>query len=74
MKWGTILGCTALIIVIILFQSSRLKQKQVKEKAALLTLSILGWILAILMLFFPDMPGPTQFIDWMYRPLGELLK
>ncbi|PLS02250.1 hypothetical protein [Neobacillus cucumis] len=74
MKWGTVLGCTALIIVIILFQSSRLKQKQVKEKAALLALSILGWILALLMLFFPDMPGPTQFIDWMYRPLGELLK
>ncbi|PFN79144.1 hypothetical protein COJ85_30860 [Bacillus sp. AFS076308] len=74
MKWGTILGCTALIIVIILFQSSRLKKKQVKEKAALLTLSILGWMLAILMLFFPDMPGPTQFIDWIYRPLGELLK
>ncbi|MEH7544974.1 MULTISPECIES: hypothetical protein [Bacillaceae] len=74
MKWGSILGCTVLIIMIILFQWSRLKQKQVKEKAALLTLSILGWILAILMLFFPDMPGPTQFIDWMYRPLGELLK
>jgi len=74
MKWGAVLGCTVLIIMIILFQWSRLKQKQVKEKAALLTLSILGWILAILMLFFPDMPGPTQFIDWMYRPLGELLK
>ncbi|MBM7653883.1 hypothetical protein [Neobacillus cucumis] len=74
MKWGPLLGCTALIILIILFQWPKLNQDQKKEKAALIILSALGWIMANLLLFFPDIPGPTELVDWIYRPLGKLIE
>ena len=74
MKWGPLLGCTTLIILIILFQWPKLNQDQKKEKAALIILSALGWIMANLLLFFPDIPGPTELVDWIYRPLGKLIE
>jgi len=34
----------------------------------------MGWLLAILLLFFPDMPGPTQMIEKLFKPLGKMLE
>lgn len=34
----------------------------------------MGWILAVLLIFFPEMPGPTDLIDWIFKPLGKMLE
>ncbi|SFL14896.1 hypothetical protein SAMN03159341_103484 [Paenibacillus sp. 1_12] len=34
----------------------------------------IGWILAILLIVKPNLPGPTQLIESVYKPLGDLLK
>ncbi|HUC93883.1 MAG TPA: hypothetical protein VMS09_18025 [Paenibacillus sp.] len=54
--------------------SYRRSCKAKKEKAAFLTLAGMGWMLAVTLIINPDMPGPTQIIDAIYRPLGMLLE
>lgn len=74
MKWGPVFVIILIMILMLLFQWPKLGKKQKREKAAFLSLSILSWLLAILLIFFPEMPGPTQMIDWLYKPLGKLLE
>lgn len=49
-------------------------QGQKKDKAAFITLSLIAWLLAGLMVFYPDMPGPTELVDMLFKPLGRLLE
>lgn len=74
MKWGALLGYSFLIICIVMFQWVKIKQDNKKEKAALISLSLLGWILATLLMFIPELPGPTQLIDHIFKPLGKLIE
>lgn len=74
MKWGPALVCTFVVICIIFYQWPKIKEHQRKEKGAFIILSVFGWLLANLLIFFPDVPGPTELIDWLYKPLGNLLE
>lgn len=74
MKWGAIFGMSVLMVCIVLFQWPKLAQNQKKEKVAFLSLSFLGWALAILLIIYPDMVGPTEFIGGIFKPLGKLLE
>ena len=74
MKWITIVGITICVVVIALYEWPQMEQNQKKEKAAFVTLTAMGWLLAILLLFFPDMPGPTQMIEKLFAPLGRMLE
>lgn len=74
MKWGVLLGSLLLVLAMILYQWPKLRQHQKRDKIAFLSLSILGWILAILLIFFPNLPGPTQVVSWMYETPGKFLE
>ncbi|WP_379967528.1 hypothetical protein [Ectobacillus sp. sgz5001026] len=74
MKWAAIVGIIVLIILITWYEWPKMDRKQKKEKAAFITLMAMGGILAILLLFFPDMPGPTQMIETLFKPFGQLLE
>lgn len=74
MKAASLLGTTLLVICMVLHQFSKLNQNQKKERVILIIFSTLGWIVAGLLIFFPDAPGPTQLIDALYKPLGKLLE
>lgn len=74
MKWGPVLGNTMIIILITLYQWPKLDQHYKKDKAAFITLSVIGWLLANLLIFYPELPGPSKLIDNMYKPLGKLLE
>ncbi|MFC5406856.1 hypothetical protein [Cohnella soli] len=74
MNWAAILGITVILILMVLFEWPKMNKNMKKEKAAFVTITIIGWLLAILLVLFPDMPGPTQFVDMIYRPLGKLLE
>ncbi|MEK3725008.1 hypothetical protein [Paenibacillus sp. FSL H8-0034] len=49
-------------------------RQQTKDKWAFLWIIAIGWILAIVLIVKTGLPGPTQFIESVYKPLGELLK
>lgn len=74
MKWLMVAGITVSVVLIALFEWPKMNRNQKKEKITFVTLSAMGWILAILLLFFPDMAGPTQMISWLFKPLGKLLE
>lgn len=74
MKWITVIGITVCVVLIFLYEWPKMDRNQKKEKAAFVILTTMGWLLAILLLFFPDMPGPTQMIDMLFKPLSKMLE
>jgi hypothetical protein len=74
MSWGPVFGSTLIVICMTLYQLPKINQNQKKEKAAFITLSIIGWLLAIMLIFFPKNPGPSEWIDILYKPLGKILE
>ncbi|WP_416827808.1 hypothetical protein [Ectobacillus polymachus] len=73
MKWITTLGITIFLLLIILYEWPKIGINHKKEKISLVTITVIGWLLSILLLFFPDMPGPTQMIEMLFKPLDKLL-
>ncbi|MCK6257826.1 hypothetical protein LCY76_14675 [Fictibacillus sp. KIGAM418] len=75
MKWmAAVIGLTILVVLLTLYEWPKMDQHQKKEKTAFVTITAMGWLLAILLLFFPDLPGPTQMIDKLFKPLGRMLE
>ncbi|WP_405152382.1 hypothetical protein [Paenibacillus sp. FSL K6-0108] len=59
--------------MIVRFEWLRLNQGLARERAALIIMAAIGWIAALLVILFPEMPGPIMLIDWLYRPLAGLI-
>ncbi|MCQ6561750.1 hypothetical protein [Paenibacillus mendelii] len=74
MKWAAILGITVILVLMAMYEWPKMDKKMKKEKSAFVAITIIGWLLAMLLVFFPDMPGPTQLVDAIYKPLGKLLE
>jgi multisubunit Na+/H+ antiporter MnhB subunit len=74
MNLASVFGITVVAILITLYEWPKMNKNQKKEKWTFVTLTIAGWLLAVLLVFFPDMPGPTHLIDMIFKPLGKLLQ
>ncbi|WP_338472918.1 hypothetical protein R4Z10_09425 [Niallia sp. XMNu-256] len=69
---GGVLGVTVIWMLIILYQWPKLKKNSRKVKAAFLSLMLVNWILAVLLIIFPEMPGPGQLIEFIYSSFKPL--
>lgn len=74
MKVSAIMGIMLTVTVMTLYEWPKLKKDQKKEKGVFIAITIMGTILAIILVFFPDMPNPTDFIIWLFKPLGKYLE
>ncbi|ASN05765.1 hypothetical protein [Virgibacillus necropolis] len=74
MNLAFVFGITVVVVLITLYEWPKINRDQKKEKAAFVTLTGAGWLLAVLLVFFPDIPGPTDLIDAVFRPLGKFLE
>ncbi|WP_372632711.1 hypothetical protein [Cohnella sp.] len=74
MKWAAVAGITAIVALMAALEWPKLKPDQKKEKAAFAAITFIGWLIASLLVFYPEMPGPTQLVDRIYQPLGKLLE
>jgi multisubunit Na+/H+ antiporter MnhB subunit len=74
MKIGLILGTLVLVALIFLYEWPRINRTQKKEKAVFVVLLSLGTILAIVLIWNPNLPGPTQMVDYIYKPLGRMME
>lgn len=74
MKWAAVLGITAILAFMTVYEWPKMKAQMKKEKMAFAALTILGGILALLLVFYPEMPGPTKWIDAVFKPLGKFLE
>ena len=74
MVWGGMLGIAAVLALMILYDWRALPSYTKREKTAYGALIGLGAILAIALVLDPQMPGPTQWMDVIYKPLVNLLE
>ncbi|WP_286178713.1 hypothetical protein [Bacillus sp. B4EP4a] len=65
--------CTTVIVaLIILFEWPKMKKNPKKDKVAFLTLLLTGLVLSMFNL--PQMSGPTQWVEILFRPFGEFME
>ncbi|NNU83995.1 hypothetical protein ETC05_09090 [Geobacillus sp. BMUD] len=69
-----ILGMLLIVGLIWWYEWSRLGKAQKREKTAVAVLLCLGAVLAVMLIINPDLPGPSQMIHALFRPLGEILE
>lgn len=74
MKLLSVLGIILIGILITLFDWKKINIDQKKEKQVFVILTAGSIILAILLVYFPEMPGPTQMVEGIFKPLGKLLE
>ncbi|TNJ67716.1 hypothetical protein FE784_02855 [Paenibacillus hemerocallicola] len=74
MKAGEIIGITLLVVVIFLWDWPKLSRQPATLRTAFIAVTVLGWVLAVLLVFFPELPGPTQLVDTIFKPLGKTLE
>jgi len=74
MKVVFIMGILLVSFLIVWFEWTRLHPKQKKEWKTILFLLGLSCTLAILLVFYPEMPGPTQLVERIYHPFLSVLK
>ncbi|WHY73543.1 hypothetical protein [Fictibacillus enclensis] len=73
MKWISVIGITIVVAILAFYEWPKMKKDCQKEKMAFITITTIGWLLAIVLLFFPDLPGPTHLIVKIFKPLGQVL-
>lgn len=69
-----LLGVTVVVGLMVLYEWPRMKRGQKKERAAFVTVTVIGWVLAAMLLIYPNMPGPTQLANALFKPLSEWIK
>lgn len=75
MKWVESGMVTAVATAIVLFEQSGIRHRPRKEKAAFAALMAIGYLLAILLVHYPDIPGPDKWVEVVYKPLfGNILE
>lgn len=74
MKWGAVFGLSVIVTFMFLFEWPTMNSKQKKEKAAFIGLAAMGWLLGVLLVFFPELPSPTDLFDTIFKPLGKILE
>lgn len=66
---GKILAVTAVSLLIIGFEWPKISPEHKKERAALLVSAALAWGLWLVLILFPNLPGPTELMEKWMRPL-----
>ncbi|CAG7644065.1 hypothetical protein PAESOLCIP111_04615 [Paenibacillus solanacearum] len=74
MKWGSFIVVTLVVLFIILFEKPRMARYPAKDKLAFAVLLAFGWGITLLLVLYPEVPGPTDVVEAIYRPLGRLLR
>lgn len=74
MKWGSFIVITLFVLAMILYEKPRMSQYTAKEKAVFALLLAFGWGLTLLLVLYPEVPGPTQLVEAVFKPFGKLLK
>lgn len=74
MKLLPVLGIILIGILITLYEWPKIKKDQNMEKRTFVILTVGSIMLAILLVFFPETPGPTQMVEGIFKPLGKLLE
>ncbi|MEC3196952.1 hypothetical protein P9Z84_30415 [Bacillus cereus] len=73
MKVGPIVAITFLVCLMALYQLPKMNHYPKKDKIVFVSLTAMGWILTILLVHFPDIPGPNKLIQVIFEPFEKML-
>ncbi|MEC0334180.1 hypothetical protein P4H42_31940 [Paenibacillus macerans] len=68
-----VIGISLLAAALFLYELPLLRAGKKKEKIAFTVLTLGGWGLGLVLLFVPGLPGPTELINYVFRPIWMLL-
>ncbi|MGI6126162.1 MAG: hypothetical protein ACOYEF_04280 [Planifilum sp.] len=68
MLLGKMLAVTVTGLLIVGFEWPKINREYKRERMALLVFTVLGWGLWLLILSFPDLPGPTHLMRDLMHP------
>lgn len=74
MKAVYIVSITTLVILMFIFQWPKIKATEKKEKAAFVTLTVLGWAIAVFYVIFPSMPSPAKIVDFTLMQISNIFR
>ncbi|AET61089.1 hypothetical protein HPL003_21805 [Paenibacillus terrae HPL-003] len=74
MTWLNVAGTTFAIALIVWAEWRCLVDNQKKERASLIAVTGIAWLMAVLILIFPDIPGPIVMFNSIFKPLISGLK
>ncbi|GAB6935480.1 MAG: hypothetical protein C0P64_008285 [Bacillota bacterium] len=69
MKWGAVAGLTVLVAAMALYEWPKIDAHRKNERRTFVVLTALGWLLSVLLLFWPELPGPRQLVEWVFHPV-----
>ncbi|KNB70379.1 hypothetical protein ADS79_15650 [Brevibacillus reuszeri] len=73
MRWPAIFGLTLVVALILIVERKRIKRSTGKSKMTFLFLTFAGWVIGVLLLIFPNMPGPSQVWLVIFKPLYNMV-
>lgn len=73
MKIISVLLIIVIAALIALYEWPRINEGQKKEKRVFGALMLGAVTLAILVVYFPEMPGPTELVQLIFKPFGGLI-
>lgn len=72
MKWVSLFSIFLGLFLLVKLEWKGLELK--REKVAFLSMLGVASILSVIAIFFPDLPGPSTFIDTMFQPLSQIFE
>lgn len=73
MNWSGFFIVTLIVVCIVIYNWPQVKRHK-RDKTAFLVLITIGWFLSIMLMNQPDLPGPTQLIDSIFKPFGDWMQ
>jgi hypothetical protein len=73
-KWGAVLGLTAIVALMFMYEWPKINPMRTKDKAAFTGLAVLSWLLGVVLVFFPDLPSPTKLFVTIFEPFGKMFE
>lgn len=74
MKWGDLWLLTTLIVLFAAGDWRKIDKKLRRERAAYFAICLGAWVLSLLLVLFPRLPGPTQLFAAMLKPLTKMME
>ncbi|SIS01957.1 hypothetical protein SAMN05878482_10988 [Peribacillus simplex] len=66
-----LIGITLVVALMVLYEWPRMSPNLKREKSVFVILVAMEWLLAILLLFYPDLPNPSKMLEAVFQPLSS---
>ncbi|MNI08802.1 hypothetical protein D3C73_618510 [compost metagenome] len=73
MKWVSMLVLTLIVVAIVFIELPELKGRK-RETWSFFGFLLTGWFVSVMLVFKPDLPGPTDWVQALFKPIGQMLK